>query len=169
MPENEDAFMADTALIKDVKLGAGTKVWHYSNLYGCEIGRNSTIGTYVEIQSDVRIGSDVTISSHTFICSKVTIEDHVFVGHGVKTVNEVYPPSKKNTGSSEYWASTHIKQGAVIGSGAVLFPVIIGKNSVVAAGSVVTKDVPDGVVVAGNPAKKIGLKEEVYPYECTVR
>tara|TARA_A100001015_G_C14804596_1_gene638362 strand:+ start:79 stop:591 length:513 start_codon:yes stop_codon:yes gene_type:complete len=170
MPQHKkQSFIAETAIVNESKIGSGAKIWHYANLYGCLVGEGSTIGTYVEVQSDVVIGRNVTISSHSFICSMVTIEDDVFVGHGVKTVNDVYPPSKKNTGSSDYWASTYIKKGAVIGSGAVLFPVSIGQNSVVAAGAVVTKDVPDGVVVAGNPAKQIGLKKEVYPYECPIR
>ena len=142
-------------IIKNCKIGKDTKIWNFVNLYDCEIGDNCMIGTFVEIQKDVKIGNRVNISSHSFICSLVEIEDDVFVGHGVMTINDLIPPSKKRTGSDKEWKSTIIKKGAVIGSGATLLPVSIGKNSIVGAGSVVTRDVPDNAVVAGNPAKII--------------
>jgi len=145
----------NTQIIKNCKIGKGTNIWNFVNLYGCEIGENCMIGSFVEIQNDVKIGSNVNISSHSFICSLVEIEDDVFIGHGVMTINDLIPPSKKRTGSDKEWKSTVIKQGAVIGSGATLLPVSIGKNSIVGAGSVVTRDVPDNAIVAGNPAKII--------------
>jgi acetyltransferase-like isoleucine patch superfamily enzyme len=146
------------SIVTDCKIGKDTKIWNYVNLYGCKIGSNCNIGSYVEIQNDVNVGNNVIISSHSFICSLVTLEDDVFVGHGVVTINDKNPPSFKRTGSKKEWEKTLIKKGAVIGSGAVLFPVTIGKNSVVGAGSVVTKDVPDYAIVVGNPARVIGKK-----------
>ena len=151
-------MISDNAIIKSAKIGKNTKVWHYANLYGCQIGNNCTIGSYVEVQDKVRIGNNVIVSSHSFICSLVNIEDDVFIGHGVMTINDIHPPSNKRTGSKKYWKKTLIKKGAVIGSNATLFPVTIGKNSEIGAGSVVTKDVPDDCIVAGNPAKVIRKK-----------
>ena len=151
-------MISDNAIIKSAKIGKGTKVWHYANLYGCQIGNNCTIGSYVEVQDKVRIGNNVIVSSHSFICSLVNIEDDVFIGHGVMTINDIHPPSKKRTGSKKYWKKTLIKKGTVVGSNATLFPVTIGKNSEIGAGSVVTKDVPDDCIVAGNPAKVIRKK-----------
>jgi len=141
--------------LKRIGVGDRSKIWNYVNAYGCEIGDNSLIGSYVEIQDKVKIGNNVTISSHSFICSLVTIEDDVFVGHNVSTINDLHPPSKKKTGSIKDWKPVLIKRGAVIGSGAILLPVTIGVGAKIGAGSVVTKDVPDHAVVAGNPAKII--------------
>ena len=132
-----------------------TVIGFYTNLYSCVIGKDCTIGSFVEIQNDAVIGNSVSISSHSFICSLVTIEDDVFVGHGVMTINDIYPPSFKRTGTKSNWKRTLIKSGAVIGSNATLMPVTIGKNVVVGAGSVVLTDVPDNVVIAGNPARII--------------
>lgn len=146
-------MISKTAIIKNAKLGKNTKIWHFANVYGCKIGENCTIGSYTEIQNDVKIGNNVTISSHSFICSLVDIEDDVFIGHGVMTINDINPPSKKRTGTTDEWEKTLIKKGAIIGSGAILFPVTIGKYAKVGAGAVVTKDVPDHAVVVGNPAK----------------
>lgn len=137
------------------EVGTGTKIWHYCNIYGCKIGKDCNIGSFVEIQKDVVIGDRCFISSHSFICSLVTIEDDVFIGHGVVTINDVYPPSRRRTGTNKAWKGTLIKKGATIGSNATLLPVTIGENAVVGAGSVVTKDVPANCVVAGNPAKVI--------------
>ena len=148
-------MISDKAIVRDAKIGKGTKVWHYANIYGCEIGENSTIGGYVEIQNNTKIGNNVTISSHSFICSLVEIEDDVFIGHHVVTINDVNPPSRKITGTTKEWKKTLVKRGAMIGSNATLFPVIIGEYAQIGAGSVVTKDVPDYAVVAGNPARII--------------
>ena len=151
-------FKADTAIVTNSSIGNGSKIWHYANVYGCTIGANCTIGAYTEIQNDIHIGNNVTISSHSFICSLVTIEDDVFVGHGVMTINDLHPPSFHRTGSTDQWKETHIKKGAVIGSNSTLLPVTIGENAEVGAGSVVTKDVPDNAIVAGNPARIIKIK-----------
>ena len=150
-----DLQISDTSKVKDSKIGKGTKVWEFCNVYGCEIGENCMIGSYVEIQPDVKIGNNVRIQSHSFLCSLVTIEDDVFIGHGVMTINDINPPS----GASSKWKPTLIKKGAVIGSNATLLPVTIGENAVVGAGSVVTKDVPNNCIVVGNPAKIIKNKD----------
>jgi acetyltransferase-like isoleucine patch superfamily enzyme len=148
-------MISKTAIVKDSNIGDGSNIWEYANIYGCHIGKNCTIGAYVEIQDDVKIGNNVIVSSHSFLCSLVTIEDDVFIGHGVMTINDLHPPSFRNTGKKDKWRKTLLKKGSMIGSNATLFPVIIGKNSIVGAGSVVTKDVPDFCVVVGNPAKVI--------------
>ena len=154
-------MISKTSIIKNSIIGKETTIWEYCNIYGCKIGDHCKIGSFVEIQDNVDIHDHVNISSHSFICSLVTIEENVFIGHGVMTINDLYPPSRQRTGSSEQWEKTVIKENAVIGSNATLFPVTIGKNSIVGAGAVVTKDVPEGVIVAGNPAKIIGKNQEI--------
>ena len=141
----------NTAIIKDCKIGKGTKIWNYTNLYGCEIGENCMIGTFVEIQDKVKIGNNVRVQSHSFVCSLVTIEDDVFIGHGVMFINDKHAPS----GDQSKWEPVIIKKGASIGSNATIFPVTIGENAVVGAGAVVTKDVPPDTTVTGNPARVI--------------
>ena len=141
--------------IQDCEIGEGTRIWHYVNLYGCRIGRNCNIGSFVEIQKGVVIGDNVIVSSHTTLCTLVEVEDDVFIGHGVVTVNDLFPPSRKRTGTDAAWKKTVIKRGASIGSNATLLPVVIGEGATVGAGAVVTKDVPPGAVVAGNPAREV--------------
>ena len=152
-------MISKTAIVKDSIIGDKTQIWHYVNIYGCKIGQNCNIGSYVEIQNDVCIGNDVTVSSHSFICSLVTIEDNVWIGHSVMTINDAHPPSYKRTGSKKYWQKILIKKGAIIGSNVTLLPVTIGENAEVGAGAVVTKDVPDNCIVAGNPARIIRKKK----------
>ena len=151
----------------DVKLGRDVKIYAFVNLYGCEIGDETKIGTFVEIQKGARVGKRVKISSHTFICEGVSIEDEVFIGHGVMFINDRYPKAVTVDGRLQVDADwtcipTFVKQGASIGSNAtILCGVTVGENAIVGAGSVVTHDVPAGVVVAGNPARVIRKSESV--------
>jgi len=150
----------------DVKLAKTAKVFSFVNLYGCEIGENSKVGTFVEIQKGAVVGANCKISSHSFICEGVTIEDGVFIGHGVMFINDVYPRSTTEDGELQTdtdWecVPTRICERASIGSNAtILCGVTVGKNAIVGAGSVVTKDVPDNTIVAGNPAREIRNIEE---------
>lgn len=144
----------------DVRLGERVTIYAFVNLYGCTIGNDCKIGTFVEIQRGVTIGNQVKISSHSFICGGVTIEDNVFIGHGVMFINDRYPHATVNgrlqTADDWQLIPTHIKQGVSIGSNAtILCGVTIGEGAMVGAGSVVTKDVPPYTVVAGNPARVI--------------
>ncbi len=143
----------------DVVLGENVKLSKFINLYGCQVGDNTKIGAFVEIQKHAKIGKNCKISSHTFICEGVTIEDNVFVGHGVTFINDSYPRATNLQGelqTASDWRvePTVVKKGVSIGSGAtILSNVVIGENALVGAGSVVTKDVPANAIVAGNPAR----------------
>ncbi|MCK4330065.1 N-acetyltransferase [candidate division WOR-3 bacterium] len=145
----------------NVKLGKNVRIYDFVNLYGCEIGDNSKIGTFVEIQKNVKVGKNVKISTHTFICEGVTIEDNVFIGHNVTFINDKYPRATTESGEPQTEANwkvipTLVKKSVSIGSSAtILCGVTIGKNAIVGAGAVVTKDVPDNTIVAGVPAKII--------------
>ncbi len=146
-------------IASDVKLGNGVKIYDFVNLYGCEIGDNTKIGTFVEVQKGAKIGKNCKISSHTFICEGVTIEDDVFISHNVTFINDPYPRATNAEGelqTEKDWVCipTLIKKGASIGSSVTLLcGVTVGERAIVGAGSVVTKDVPPDTIVAGNPAR----------------
>lgn len=150
----------------DVRLGKDVRLSKFINLYGCEIGDETKIGAFVEIQKNATVGKRCKISSHTFICEGVTIEDNVFIGHGVVFINDSYPRSTRSDGQLQTEADwqlekTLVKFGASIGSGAtILANVTIGEKSIVGAGSVVTKNVPDSTIVAGNPARVLRRIDE---------
>ncbi len=154
------------AIADDVRLGKDVRLARFINLYGCEIGDETKIGTFVEIQKNAVVGKRCKISSHSFICEGVVIEDNVFIGHGVMFINDSYPRATTSDGSLQTEADwkverTIIKRGASIGSGAtILANVTVGEHAMVGAGSVVTKDVPAHAVVAGNPAKILRYVEE---------
>ena len=150
----------------DVKLGENVRLSKFINLYGCEIGDETKIGAFVEIQKNVRVGNCCKVSSHTFICEGVIIEDQVFIGHGVTFTNDSYPRATTEGGELKTEADwkvepTVVKRGASIGSGAtILSNTSIGENAIVGAGSVVTKDIPPNAVVAGNPARVLRYIDE---------
>jgi len=148
----------------DCILGTGVRIFHENlvNMYGCTVGDDSKVGAFVEIQRGAKIGARCKISSHSFICDGVTIEDGVFVGHGVMFTNDIYPKAVNSDGSlqgEEDWVTipTRVKKGASLGSNAtILAGITIGERALVGAGAVVTKDVEDFAIVAGNPARIVG-------------
>jgi acetyltransferase-like isoleucine patch superfamily enzyme len=147
------------AIADDVVLGRDVQIYNFVNLYGCEIGDETRIGTFVEIQKGARVGARCKISSHTFICEGVRVEDEVFVGHGVQFINDRYPRATRADGTPQTEADwtlerTIVRRGASIGTGAVILGGIeIGARATVGAGAVVTRDVTPGATVAGNPAR----------------
>lgn len=160
------AEMKHCVIAPDVKLGKNVKIFSFVNLYGCTIGDNTKLGTFVEVQKNATVGKNCKISSHTFICEGVHIEDNVFVGHNVTFINDLYPKATTPDGkmqTEDDWTvvPTFVKKGASIGSSAtILAGVTIGENAIVGAGAVVTKDVLPNTVVAGNPARILRRQEE---------
>jgi UDP-2-acetamido-3-amino-2,3-dideoxy-glucuronate N-acetyltransferase len=154
------------SIAPDVKLGKDVRIFEFVNLYGCEIGDETRIGTFVEIQRGAKVGRRVKVSSHTFICEGVELEDHVFVGHGVMFTNDRYPRSvgsggELQTGRDWQVVPTIVRRGASIGSGStILCGIEIGEDAIVGAGSVVTRDVPAGAIVAGNPARVLRMNQK---------
>lgn len=145
--------------IKDVKFGENVKVVEPLNIYGCEIGDNTFIGPFVEIQKDVKIGKNSKVQSHSFICELVTIGDNTVIAHGVMFINDLFANGGPANGDKNLWKSTTIGNNVSIGSNATILPVVICDNVVIGAGSVVTKNITESGIYVGNPAKKIrGIK-----------
>jgi acetyltransferase-like isoleucine patch superfamily enzyme len=153
--------MGPLQIVRDVRLGKNVVLRDFVNLYGCTVGDNCRIGTFVEIQKNAVLGNNIKVSSHTFICEGVTIEDDVFIGHNVSFINDKYPRATNSNGTlqaEEDWQliPTVVKRGATIGTGStILCGVVIGENAMVGAASVVVRDVPPNAVVVGHPARVI--------------
>lgn len=165
--------MSDFSIIENTEIGSGTQVeefsvihnstigenchvWRFCNIYGANIGDDCMVGSMVEIQQDSHIADECRIQSHAFVCSLVTLEKGVFVSHGAKFVNDLHPPS----GDKDEWEVTIVRKGASIGTNATILPVEIGENALVGAGAVVVEDVPEGAIVAGNPAEIVGYVDK---------
>jgi len=152
---------SDTMICRDVEVGRGTVIWNFVNLYGCRIGDECMIGAFVEIQKGATIGHRTRIQSHTLICEKVSIGNECFIAHGVMFINDAFRQGGP-AGNPALWESTEVGDKVSIGSNATILPVKIGAGSLIGAGAVVTRDVPPGVGVAGNPARvvrKLGARE----------
>lgn len=147
--------IAPMSTLVDCRIGLDARIWRYVNCYGCEIGDEAMVGSFVEIQEDARVGDRSRIQTHAFVCSRVELGDDVFVSHGAKFINDRHPPS----GDEDEWESTVVGDGAAIGTNATLLPVEVGENAMVGAGAVVTEDVPENAIVAGNPAEIVGYRE----------
>ena len=145
----EDSAENNLQIINDCMVGEGTKIWNFVNMYGCTLGRDCMVGCFCEIQKGVVIGDRTRVQSHSFICELVSIGSDCFIGHGVMFINDVYPPQA----DASKWKKTVVEDGVSIGSNATILPVRIGRGAVIGAGAVVTRDVPEGAVVAGNPAR----------------
>ena len=162
------------AIAPDVKLGKNVKLSKFINLYGCEVGDDTKIGAFVEVQKNASVGKRCKISSHTFVCEGVRIEDNVFIGHGVTFINDTYPRATTEQGqlqTESHWKvePTVVKKGASIGSGAtILCNVTIGENAIIGAGSVVTRDVPANAIVAGNPARFLRSVDPILSPEAVI-
>lgn len=142
--------------IRDVSIGENVKIYDFVNLYGCEIGDETQIGAFVEIQKGVKVGKRCRIQSHSFLCEGVTLEDDVFIGHGVMFINDNHPTAEKTRNKTWTLERVLVKKGAVIGSNStILGGVVIGEGAIVGAGAIVTKNVPAGITVVSNQAKKL--------------
>ncbi|HKE91527.1 MAG TPA: acyltransferase [Gemmatimonadales bacterium] len=165
-PDHDGRFVR---IAPDVRLGRDVRIHGFVNLYGCEIGDETSIGAFVEIQKGVKVGARCKIQSHTFICEGVTIEDEVFIGHNVNFLNDRYPAATTGDGrpkSESDWQleRTLVKRRAAVGSGAIVLPgVVIGEGAMVGAGAVVTEDVAKGATVVGNPAREVSKGSSVRP------
>ena len=146
-------------LVNDCEIGDGTRIWNFVNMYGCTIGRDCMIGCFTEIQAGVIIGDRTRIQSHSFVCEMVEIGSDCFIAHGVMFINDLYPPQPDPAD----WKGTVIEDDVSIGSNATILPVRIGRGAVIGAGAVVTKDVPPGAVVVGNPARVRRFREGYGP------
>jgi acetyltransferase-like isoleucine patch superfamily enzyme len=152
----EGTEIADFTAIKNCDIGTNCRIWRFVNMYGATIGDDCMIGSFVEIQRDVIVGSGTRVQTHAFICSLVELGEDVFVSHGAKFINDRYPPS----GGPEEWEATHVGDDVTIGTNATILPVEIGDNAMIGAGAVVTEDVPENAIVAGNPAEIVGYRDQ---------